>query len=906
MCWKLDFKDSNIIKMSKHKDYVKLYQPPLLDFSQFNDNDDIKIVIHNTTHKFAIDAEPSGTNVQKEPIFGSKVYVNGKKILETTYAFPFMRFEKGSRPKITYYNKTLFTFNIHYHGLNTMGSLDGVAMELVIGKNTLLGREVTFQFPEITNNQALLWFHSHNMFVSMELIYAGAVGLLQIVDKETRWLTDEFEYGNNQLLLAALDMDLTSTGTQTFSNLATDENRSNFAVINGQSAVNWYSSDPVPFVNPLVHKTKRNLVKIDILNASLNWRVFHIGVCDRKQHIKPFYLVQSDSGLINPKETKMVFIQVAGRISILIDLNIFEKRKAYLFFYNYDLTEVLGTTLTFPNQPNKSSLTATIPDFQKSENPTPYPTPIPDPNQQNQQQDYTNLNYPLVPIIEQTQQVLKNGSIKPPHNFSIKIFLKIELENCERQGNLNQVIDRIRETVFGNNKYGKQPCFEYERGLNYLEFLNRDYFYNLPKFDVTVPTRNILLFPETEINSIAGGNTYGTTEYVNGANRIMVDLWNSDELNLDWALQQYWKFPNNFKPPILPTSKFRIFETNDTYSNTAMISNDMLTIQFFDQEVAYGDISQTPLATTVVIFPPTPTCKLMNVQEWMNLVNTTFKQSTVQLSNNTISLDTIHTCDWSFFPYRYDFMYSKSIYIKSAVIKTTNQSQYWIRLLGRWPLLQFFGKPLAGITLNPTTKNLPQSKTNRLAPNKGSHHYIKCDEIGTYGTYDAEIQQIFPAYATSDGNIQLPIACMKRNAELIISPQETYIGLYDGYLNDNLNSFSVKVRSSEQWIYTNGDNTDAHSLHFHLTSGYASTHSVYTSQELLNCKSHNELTYSRDIYQIGPQKVVSFFLTWPKYSSRDTTTSPHLHCIGGVIHCHFLLHNDQNSMIIQYYIDPSE
>ena len=152
-----------------------------------------------------------------------------------------MRFAQGSTPKITYVNKTKFTFNIHYHGLDTVGSIDGTSMELVFGPGTQLGPKVTFQFPKIINNQTLIWFHSHNMFVSMELIYGGILGLIQIVDKPTRWLTKSFEYGKNQILLTALDMDLTSSGTQTFSNLVTDANRSNFTVVNGISALNWYS-----------------------------------------------------------------------------------------------------------------------------------------------------------------------------------------------------------------------------------------------------------------------------------------------------------------------------------------------------------------------------------------------------------------------------------------------------------------------------------------------------------------------------------------------------------------------------------------------------------------------------------------------------------------------------------------
>jgi FtsP/CotA-like multicopper oxidase with cupredoxin domain len=918
----------------------------------------VKIVICNAQHRFATDADFSGTDVMKQPIFGCEVYINDKLFLKSSFGLPFIRFHQGSSPKITYENKTQFTFNIHYHGLNTVGSVDGTSMEVVFGPSTLLGPKVTFQFPEITNNQSLLWFHSHNMFVSMELIYAGLVGLLQITDDKTKWLTERFEYGNNQILLTALDMDLTSKGVQTFENLVTDENRSSVAVVNGTSAVNWYSSEPVaPFVDNLYHTTTKNLVKIDILNASLNWRVFHMGVCDKNKNIKSFHLVQVDGGLMNPTKLEMVFVPVAGRVAIIVDLDEFSDNIAYLFFYDYDLTEVVDSVPTFPDQPMNTSITATIPDFGKS-NATPYPTPIPDPNQQNQQDDYTNLNYPEVSLIAQTNQILESGSIKVPSEKRIKPFLKIVMEKCKNNKQnkqnklcLDDTIKQIRKTVFGKDTYRewkkilKQPDFEYDNKFNYLSFLNQKYYYNIPKIDVNNPTRNIFLFPETDTNAHTEDNINGTTEYVDGANRIMCDLWNSKELNLDWALQQYINAPNDYKPPNLPTSKFRIYKTNDEFSNTAMISNDTLKIQIFTNEISYGDLSQPPLATATVVFPPTPSCQLLNIQEWIDLVNKTFEQTTININNVPVPISSILTCDWSFFPYALDFLYQKTAYIKSAVIKTNNTSKYYIRFLGRWPLLQFFGKPLTGSTLDSSSDLVSQLRAKqqnthtkirnmynktlcskeqqkqqkqqkqqqiqnnsnqkpKLSPKKNASAYMKCDEVSIYGIYDAEIQQIFPFFATSDGDVQLPIACMRRDAELIISPNETYIGLYDGYLNDNLNSFSVNRGSSEIWLYTNGDNADAHPIHFHLTSGFTSPQSNYNSPGLISYDhSYDPLIYSRDIYQVGPQETVSFNLTWPNYSSVDATKKPPIRCIGGVIHCHFLQHNDANSMIIQYFVN---
>ena len=876
---------------------IKLNQPKLLDFTKLRSTDNILITIENTQHKFATDAEYSGINEKNEPIFGSKVFINDELFTESTYGFPFIQFSKNSNPKITYHNKTNFTFNNHYHGLCTKGVTDGATIESIFGISTLLGPVVTFVFPKIVNNQSLIWYHSHNMFISMELINGGTVGLINITDKKTKWLSKIYKYQDNHILLIANDIDLTNTGTYTNKNLVKDSNRSCFSLINGISSLNWYSNKNNKFVNTQYHSSSKNLVKIDILNASLNWRVFHLGVCDINKNIKSFYLVQTDSGLLNPNKLEMTFIQVGSRVGIIIDLNDFIDNEAYLFFYDYDLTEIFNSSSTFPNLPNNHSLTGTVPIF-KNKNSTPYPTPIPDPFHNNQQKNYTNLNYPKINLIEQKNEILENGTIKVPEYSSKKIFLKIIWEKPQKNKeilNIEDTLEKIKKTIFGKKNYYKyknilsKSYFEYNNKYNYLSFLNKKYFYNIPNFDQNVPSRNILLFPENNINCIDSGNIHGTTEFTNGTNRIMVDLWNSDELDLNYALTQYNLSPNCYKPFNLPTSKFRIYKTNDQYSNTAMLSNDTLKIQFFNEDIIYGDYTTKCLKEITVIF--SSTYYYLNIQELVDLINITFINTPIENLENYNNLGDVLSCDWSFFPYQYNYLYNKNLYIKSCIIKTLNKSNYNIRFLARWPLLQFFGKPLCGRLLNTISNNI-----------KNPDQYIKCDEYALYGIYDNLIQDIYPFYATSDGNQQLPIACMRRDGELIISKSSTYIGLYDGYFNDNLNSFSVKLKSSELWYYNNGDNSDSHPLHMHLTSGYAV--SLNSSPNLISYKnSYNSLIYSRDIYQIGPQETVAFYLTWPYYPSIESPVLPNIRGRGGMVHCHYLKHNDDNSMIIQYYVD---
>ena len=68
----------------------------------------------------------------------------------------------------------------------------------------------------------------------------------------------------------------------------------------------------------------------------------------------------------------MVGIAPSQRFSILVDLE--DEKELYLFFYNFDLTEVYGLDLN-----SEGILEAPVPDLSQSRNPSVNPTPIPDP-----------------------------------------------------------------------------------------------------------------------------------------------------------------------------------------------------------------------------------------------------------------------------------------------------------------------------------------------------------------------------------------------------------------------------------------------------------------------------------------------------------------------------------------------
>ena len=706
-----------------------LVLPPLIDLTKNGGNDIGNIQIITGIHKFSPLGEVSGTDYKNRPIFGSISYINGEKISELSFGLPFFKFKRGHQPKLCFINPTGFSFDLHWHGLNTTADVDGASGPVEFGVDTKIGTQLLLNFPPITNNSTLLWVHGHPMFLASELVYSGLYGLLQIVDDVSQEITEAFDYPNNHIMLVYQDADFTDTGVLTSKNLYTDEQRSCFGLINGISCVSWYTNKEAKYTTRLYHTVTKNLVKIDILNGTDSFRFLHVGVCDKENNIKSFYLIQTDTGLQNPILLDIVSIGPANRVSLLLDQENFPEGEAYIFFYNFELTEVFNVEALFPNTVD-SPLQATIPI---GDNPTPNPTPIPDPRGINPQSDPSLLDYPQVPLIPQTTCPLQWGNQILPqkvgHQFTIKKFLKIKLVKPDnyRCQNQEKIVKTIRQIVFGPENYHKykklltRNNFEYGGQINYLSLLNKNYFYNLPNFDHP-PIRQFILFADNQENN--------TTEYIDGANRIMVDLWDSTQLDLSYALTQYNPSLNNYQPDTLPTCLFKIYPTDSAYINYSMLANDTLTIEFFSSAPKYGDES-TPLASTTVIFPPTD--KPLNINQWKSLVTTYFTQTMVTIDNKLISLGDILNYDWSFYPYHQTYLTKKSVYIKSVMILTTNNSDYYIKLRGSWALLQFFGKPMSAMAMtsmcpcgpnykcDPCTCNPSKSGSCQCGPN------CKCD-----------------------------------------------------------------------------------------------------------------------------------------------------------------------------------
>ena len=610
--------------------------------------------------------------------------------------------------------------------------------------------------------------------------------------------------------------------------------------------------------------------------------------------------------------------------------------------------------------------------------------------------------------------LVPDGNVIAPQltrtEFTVKTFLKIKLCKRYEEISLSKVIREIRKLVFGNDNY-----FKYKEDIvsnfknspvNYIKILNKNYFENVP--ELTNNTRSFILFYDGGQNSVPQ-NPFGSNEWVSGTDRVIVDLWNSDELDLNYALTQYYRNINNFKPSKLPTLLFKIFSSvdSDKYIDYNMTYNDTLQINFYNVPISYGQVGVSPVIIATFTYPVTT--KPLNINQFLDLVNSRLK---------LVGIDFLIEFDWTFYPYTVQYLDGRTVILKSVLMKVINKSEYYIKLVGPWNLIQFFGKPLGAMTASTmmcmcgdnckctpdnkccpscncnisvakldninnvknkkkcccttttttsTTTNSKKScssnkvenieskkccgdktvdnKTTTINNKSNNNDSIiidrkscnndilnkitanckceivdistdtnntndpkicaneKCKCVGCIcvncmcgmdcaemfpGNFNMCIQKIFPTYATLDPNN--PIMMMDtNNAELIVNPFSTYLGPVDGFENDNLMNFAVRLNSSEKWIYHNMDvGISSHPMHFHLSSGFSDFNPRYNPE-------YNQRYYSMDVYGIGPQQTIDWWLKFTNHASEDANN------LGYMMHCHIQKHITMN-MMGQYYV----
>ena len=615
-----------------------------------------------------IDAVRSDNNVpMKQPIFTTNYYKNDEvqNRYNSLFGLPFFRFKKGVAPTVIVKNQTGFTYDWHWHGLNTPANVDGASQVVEFGNNTYVNgianpdgtfNDYTINIPPITQGAGLNWVHAHPMYYSSAQLQMGIFGLVDIVDDITAPVAqDVFTYNDNHLMLWMFDHDVNADGSLDKRNIYVDNSRDTFLMVNNHTCFPWYADQgTVPYCQPITKTTTHNLVKISMFNVGLSWRPYYVGVCDVNGNIYNFYYVQSDDGYRNPILTNIIQFEPANRGSIIIDVAQFPNNTAYLFCYNFDLTNNFNMAVD-----SDGNLTANVAYADAGNgNNTIAPTPIPDPNGVNPSLP-SHLQYPNdIPgyYVDVNNTVnINGGRIPAPANLNLvtkKYFCKISYDGSSPSTkSLDSLITDIQKIVFGtepnpNNpssvsnfvymnqvstNTGKSitsPTFEKDAFTypdSYVKYLNPNCFHNLPNLN-SPPTRNFAFYPTTSENyfdvqnpsdsaALAPYNIYGASDFA-PSNRILVDMWNSEQLLSDvnglnttdpsngvlngWITAVNNSPTNpNYKPIdasgnlILPSCLFKIAPTGSAnaptsptnaynFTNLSMLSNDTLYIDVFD------------------------------------------------------------------------------------------------------------------------------------------------------------------------------------------------------------------------------------------------------------------------------------------------------------------------------------
>jgi FtsP/CotA-like multicopper oxidase with cupredoxin domain len=575
---------------------------------------------------------------------------------------------------------------------------------------------------------------------------------------------------------------------------------------------------------------------VTILSASASFRCYYFGVCDKFNKPRKFYYIQSDQGYRNPYLTDILYISPGVRITILFDIKDFPDEEAYMFFYDFDLTNNNGFSYD------------------------------------------TRISEGLIATNNGQIISTQNGILPMPKNYALLKYLKITY-NGTYQNNLNDVLTLIKKRVFGKNYDFVENLPVPVESINYEDYLNKDYFYNLPDFGNNVPKRNLLFFYDR-----FDSKSNGATDFVNGSVRYMVDMWNSYEFK---------KYLETKDDLYLPTCLFSISKYSGdylTYSNYRMMDNHELIINIYlnntcINECNCGSICENKV-TVSISFPEST--KPMNIKEWTNLVNKMYSETTFKNEyGETMKVSDILEYTWEPYLYRYNYLenkdeksekkyYNPPLYLKTVKIINKNKSNYFVELKAPFTLLTFFGKPF-------TAMDILDMSMNDMSMNDMSMNDMSMNDL----------QVVFPFAGSRTGDIEYPTDI--KVFSLKINSKETYYGFCDGFLNDNFYNMSVKKNASEKWNYHNGDNEYTHPFHFHMTSGFL-TKKDNINNKLFKTDTGKEIfnlfCYSKDTYNIPPQSNITFRVKFPNHSSEDGQ----IPFLGYMIHCHFMAHHDMNMM----------
>ena len=207
---------------------------------------------------------------------------------------PELRFKKGDVISIDFLNELNEGSSIHWHGINNINAMDGVAG--LTQPEVMPGGNFRYEFP--LNNSGTYWYHSHAK--SWSQVARGLYGPLIVED-------DSDPQVDHDLVLMIDDWFLASNGTineESFGSLHdwTHSGRlGNWMTVNGES-------------HPSIDVSQNSRVRLRLINAA-NARIFKL-----KIPLNTAFIISEDGHPRPIQQTQDIILAPAQRADFIVDI----------------------------------------------------------------------------------------------------------------------------------------------------------------------------------------------------------------------------------------------------------------------------------------------------------------------------------------------------------------------------------------------------------------------------------------------------------------------------------------------------------------------------------------------------------------------------------------------------------
>lgn len=221
-----------------------------------------------------------------------------------SYINPIFRVQTGQSFAATLANNLDERTNIHWHGLQVEGRMDGhPSLSVAPGAST------RYAFT-VRNRGGMYWYHPHADGTTAKQAYSGLASLFLVEDDDERALAQalDLRFGETDIPLVLQDKQFDASGKLVYAPQPMDRQ------------MGWYGDVPLVNLTPSpTFMAKTRLYRFRLLNGA-NARIFRLAFLQRGA-TAPFTLIGTDGGLLaRPAPVRELFLAPGERADVLLDL----------------------------------------------------------------------------------------------------------------------------------------------------------------------------------------------------------------------------------------------------------------------------------------------------------------------------------------------------------------------------------------------------------------------------------------------------------------------------------------------------------------------------------------------------------------------------------------------------------